>query len=366
MMRFIVSLICVFSIEGMIIVSDAAAYQAPFPHRHRVHSQITPTPTPDSTPVATPTPIPSATPAPTSSTGGGSAGYSQPCGIFSVDATLDLSYVDGKLIRVFWNSVQTDSTTYNWSSIDKQLTSLQAIGKKASLVVFPVPNPPSWIFTAGAQSYTDGSGSVLPIPWDSVFLNAWWNFISAFGSRYAKNSTILQISATGPSGAISFSGTIPGYTSNQFIQVWNQTNDRWAAAFPDTFLALPIRFFNDGTGPMVTSGTIRDYAVNTYNKTWRHFGVFGDMLTGQTPQGSMGTLFSDTAGMYSWGGLQACGVFAAPSAWPQCTFLTNDSPALALQHGADLKATYFEFYGTDLQAAANVATFTNWHTTNCQ
>ncbi len=300
------------------------------------------------------------------SSGGGSGTAAKPCGIFSVDATLDLSYVDGKLIRVFWNTIQTGPTTYNWSSIDSQLTSLQAIGKKASLVVFPVPNPPSWIFTAGAQSYTDGSGSVLPIPWDPVFLNAWWNFISAFGSRYADNSTILQISATGPSGAISFTGTIPGYSSSQFIQVWNQTTDRWAAAFPKTFLALPIRFFDDGNGAMVTSAAIRDYAVNTYNTSWRQFGAFGDMLTGQTPQASMGSFFADTAAAFSWAGLQACGVFAAPSDWPQCTFLPNDTPALALAHGTDLGATYFEFYATDLQAANNVAAFQSWHNTLCK
>ncbi len=289
----------------------------------------------------------------------------QPCGVFSADAVLNLPYVHGKVIHVFWSAIQPDPMTFDWTPIDTELFAVQGFGQKATLVVLPVPNPPGWIFDMGAVPYVDEKGDTLPLPWDSVYLAAWWSFIDALGARYGAHPDIVMVYGTGPSTAVWLAGSIDGYSPDLFIDAWQRTIDRWVVAFPDRFIALLIRYFDDGSGPTVTQAVIRDYAITRYNTTWTRIGVIGDMLTGATPDGVLGSFFSETAAKASWTAFQACGSFTNPTGWPQCTFLDGDTPELGFQHGTAMGATYFEFYQSDLQNADYMATFRTRHDSLC-
>ncbi len=308
---------------------------------------------PSATP--SPTPVPTNTPA---------LSAKRPCGIFSIDGVVSQPFVDGVLIRVFWNTIQPSINTFDWSSVDQQISNITSAGKKATLVVFPVPNTPSWVFSAGAQSYLDSDGNVKPIPWDTTFLYYWQALVDAMGSRYANNSSITQISATGPSGDVRLRTLPPGYTSTLFINAWTSTLDHYARAFPKTFMNVPISVVPDGTDPSATPSVIVNYAINQYNQTSKRFGAYGEMLTGLTPTGNLGTLFANTAAT-AWVSLQACGAFGNQAIWSGCNFAPGDTVNGGLQHGFDLGASYFELYSSDLTDPANASILQSWRNKIC-
>jgi hypothetical protein len=107
-------------------------------------------------------------------------------------------YVDGILVRVAWKDLETADNTYNWALIDSQITAAQTYGKKIALAVGGGPNSPTWLFNQGAQSlsFSIPFSGTIPIPWDTIFLTKWTEFITALGNRYADDTTIQLVYLT--------------------------------------------------------------------------------------------------------------------------------------------------------------------------
>jgi len=166
----------------------------------------------------------------------------------SVDpAVASKSYVNGILVRVVWKDIETSDNVYNWSLIDNQITAAQSYGKKISLAVGGGLNSPSWLYPLGVQSisYTVPFSGTIPIPWDTIFLTKWTDFITELGNRYANDTTIQLVYMTN-SSTNGFEMQLPfnptpsytsiAYTDQKIIDSWEQVIDAFDSSFPNHYL----------------------------------------------------------------------------------------------------------------------------------
>lgn len=180
-------------------------------------------------------------------------------------------YVDGILVRVAWKDLETADNTYNWALIDSQITAAQTYGKKIALAVGGGPNSPTWLFNQGAQSlsFSIPFSGTIPIPWDTIFLTKWTEFITALGNRYADDTTIQLVYLThstfnGFEMQLPFnptpSYTSIGYTDQKVIDSWKQIIDTYNTAFPNHYLTNDFH-------PVNSSNTVADSVYAYANLT---------------------------------------------------------------------------------------------------
>lgn len=162
-------------------------------------------------------------------------------------AVASKSYVKGILVRVSWKDIETADNISNWALIDNQLAAAKLYGKKISLAIGSGPNSPDWLFSQGAQSisYSVPFSGTIPIPWDTVFITKWTEFIAELGSRYANDTTIQLVYITN-SSTNGFEMQLPfnptpsylsiGYTDQNIIDSWKQVIDAFSISFPDHYL----------------------------------------------------------------------------------------------------------------------------------
>ena len=178
-----------------------------------------------------------------------SCGPTTGIGAGSVDpAVAAKPFVKGILVRVGWNYLETSDNTYNWALIDSQLSAARSYSKKVSLGIGCGIQIPQWVFTVGAQRLvtTVPIADTIAVPWDSVFLHKWTEFITALGNRY-KNDTTIQLVYMTNSTANGFEMQMPfvsnptlaavGYTSAKMTNSWKMVIDTFNAAFPNHYLS---------------------------------------------------------------------------------------------------------------------------------
>ncbi len=157
------------------------------------------------------------------------------------------NYVQGILVRAVWKDVEPADNTYNWSLIDDQISAAQSYGKKISISIGGGPNSPDWLYAAGSESmsFSFPFAGTIPVPWDSIFLNKWTEFIAEFGNRYQNDTTIQLVYITNSSGN-GFEMQIPfqptptyaelEYTDQKMIDSWKQVMRSFDMAFPNHYL----------------------------------------------------------------------------------------------------------------------------------
>ncbi len=126
------------------------------------------------------------------------------------------------------------------------------------LILIPGFGTPSWAMQ-GVQSgmfaigYGPGSGKLLPlpVPWDQTYLSRWFAFLKAIGGRYAGKVSFRMIAAAGPT-SVSPEMSLPhsqsdiaqwkklGYTSQKYINAWNQTYSVYSSTFPHQYFSLAL------------------------------------------------------------------------------------------------------------------------------
>jgi len=164
-----------------------------------------------------------------------------------VPAVATKSYVNGILIRVVWKDIETADNVYNWALIDNQIAAAESYGKKIALAVGTGPNSPDWLYNLGASSmsFTLPFSGTIPVPWNSVFLTKWKEFIAELGDRYENNTTIQLVYMTN-SSTNGFEMQLPymptpsyatlGYTDQLVIDSWEDVIDEYNSAFPNHYL----------------------------------------------------------------------------------------------------------------------------------
>jgi hypothetical protein len=220
--------------------------------------------------------------------------------------------VDGIAIRATWDYIETGNGVYNWSYLDSEVNAAINAGKKMSLSVVPGINTPSWVFAAGAQSFSYSNGSSgatqkIPVPWDSVYLAKWEGFIQALGKRYSSKPGLMSVKITGINAdtgeiylPISATDTrhwqAAGYTPDKVMGAWQAIVDTWVQAFPGkqvTMMQIPQGFPTiDNNGEIYSNqwgadvqivNTMIDYGISAYGSLFslQNNGLSDQWISGQ-------------------------------------------------------------------------------------
>lgn len=156
-------------------------------------------------------------------------------------------FVKGILVRVGWQLMEPSDNQYNWSLIDEQIAAAQSFGKKISLAIGSGISIPQWVLNAGTQSLVTSVpfNDTIAVPWDSIYLDQWTEFISALGNRYQNDTTIVLVYMT-HSTSNGYEMQLPfvttpslqaaGYTDAKMIQSWKTVINAFNMAFPNHYL----------------------------------------------------------------------------------------------------------------------------------
>jgi glycosyl hydrolase family 42 (putative beta-galactosidase) len=171
-----------------------------------------------------------------------------------VPAVAALEHVDGVLVRISWDDIETSPGIYDWILLDDQLAAAQSFEIKISLAIINGPGAPTWLAGMGVEMFDyllQGSPRQMPVPWDAVYQSRWMQFVSDFGARYVNEETISLVYITNSSGN-GFEMQLPrsptdtanwlaiGYTDELYADSWKDMIDIFAQAFPNHALSHEV------------------------------------------------------------------------------------------------------------------------------
>jgi hypothetical protein len=184
--------------------------------------------------------------------------------------------VSGIFIRVKWSTLEAKEDQYDWSFIDSEIDQAVAYGKKVSLAILAGDYTPHWIKKGGFTFLHfniiphDGDGKPhwvdIPIPWESVFINAYNDLMNDLrdhlkkkSSRYKaislikigginqesaetrlpyQDSTYISGNDTASNADIIWSEN--GYTPSKVIAAWQDIAGNCYKKFPDKPIDMAI------------------------------------------------------------------------------------------------------------------------------
>lgn len=185
-------------------------------------------------------------------------------------------FVKGILVRVGWELLEPTDNNYNWSLLDTQINRAQQYSKKVSLGIGCGIQIPQWVFDNGAQRLISSSpfNDTIAVPWDTVYLTKWKEFITTLGSRY-KNDTTIQLVYITHSTANGFEMQLPrvttptlaavGYTDTKMADSWNEVVATFNTAFPNHYLTNDFHPVNNSDA---VADTVYNYAVKTIGQRY--------------------------------------------------------------------------------------------------
>lgn len=171
-----------------------------------------------------------------------------------VPAIAQLDHVDGVLVRVAWEEIETSPGVYDWSLIDSQIQDAQTYGIKISLAVINGHVAPDWLPSTGVEMFDyifHENPESIPVPWDITFQSRWGQFVADLGARYENEDTISLLYITN-SSSNGFEMQLPrsptdianwmniGYTDALYADSWKFAIDAFADAFPNHALAHEV------------------------------------------------------------------------------------------------------------------------------
>ncbi len=185
--------------------------------------------------------------------------------------TLDNPFISGVALQIRWRDLEPVQGKPDWSKLDQLFAAAQSSKKWVQLLLFPGFFSPAWALE-GAQTavfplqYGPGKGTLekLPMPWDRVYLNHWFDFLKLVSDRYGKSPAFRLIAADGPT-SVSAEFTLPGkpeavetwlksgYTPRKYLDSWQKTFQVFAADFPNQYVSLSL-----GTGLNINDRGKRD------------------------------------------------------------------------------------------------------------
>ncbi len=208
--------------------------------------------------------------------------------------------VSGIFIRVGWNSVEAIEDNYDWSFVDSEIDNAIAYGKKVSIAFIAGDYSPHWIKKGGFTFLHfkiiphDGSGNNahwvdIPLPWETVFINAYSDLISDFkdhlksnSSRYAAISLIkicginqetaetrlpyedsTYVSGTDTASNAAQIWLANGYTPTKVLSAWQTIANACYKKFKDKPLDIAIIPDPNGFPSISDNGTIIPGLFNT-------------------------------------------------------------------------------------------------------
>lgn len=181
-------------------------------------------------------------------------------------------FVQGILVRIGWDLCEPSEDSYDWSLIEGQITAAKQYGKKISLAFVNGKFVPKWVFDKGAESMQvliPNTKDTIAVPWDSVHLKHWLDFIDEAGAHFRSDTTIQLVyitnaSTNGCEMQLPFSGTPSlndlNYSDQKLIDSWKQVVSAFANAFPNHYLSNDYHPVN---GSDVVADSVYSFAVSS-------------------------------------------------------------------------------------------------------
>jgi hypothetical protein len=122
--------------------------------------------------------------------------------------------VDGLLLGIAWDSLETGMSQYDWSTLDEWMSTANSRGRKVKLS-FPAHSPPAWLFQpvaggAGAAPLTFNYAphdamkgcrtETIAAPWDPVFLSQWDAYLAAVAAHLKSTGAYGAVTAVNLTG----------------------------------------------------------------------------------------------------------------------------------------------------------------------
>jgi len=288
-------------------------------------------------------------------------------------------FIAGIAVRTLWQTLEPTEGQFDWSFIDSEIQTAATAGKKVSIYFAASSRgTPDWVYAAGAQPYrfidqnpnhpTYGDTLLMPLPWDSVYIAKWTNFIRALGSRYANDTTLSYI--RGASESVTNGWGLPetdafgrawstyGYTPDTLLAVMKTVVDTFMTAFPRKAQWVEVGIIKfetqlSGRSQTYVAEQIAAYGFQTYPD---RFGVWREDISGCIPN-------PPTRGHWKilWdhkgrdGAQMLWSVQDGPTRMNQCGITPNDKATVlkaAVQTGLDYGMPYLEIYQADVLDAA--------------
>jgi len=171
------------------------------------------------------------------------------------DQALKNPVIRGVAFQIHWSEIQPVEGRLDWSKLDQLFAAAESSKKWVQLCVYAGFFSPAWALESARTEqfpvqYGPDKGKVLslPMPWDTVYLNHWFEFLKQVSDRYGKSSAFRVIAADGPT-SVTAEMTLPKdpgkwrndlYTPRKYIQAWQKVFQVYAADFPNQFISLTV------------------------------------------------------------------------------------------------------------------------------
>ena len=170
--------------------------------------------------------------------------------------------ISGITLGAHWDQTQPGNTgsasDYDWGYLDDAFAAATAAQKSVQLIITPGVDAPQWLFnqipscdplfTSGSAPSNCGSvtfvgypevqradQTMFPLPWNTVYQNAWGAFLTSVNARYGANPAFVAIAIAGPVGA-SDEMIFPTSVNTTVAQPSGLTvNATWAALIQHSF-----------------------------------------------------------------------------------------------------------------------------------
>jgi len=167
--------------------------------------------------------------------------------------------ISGMLIGQHWDNIEVSEGVEDWSYLDDAFAEANAANKSVQLTITPGFDSPGWLldqvpscdglFAAGNTALADcgkvtftafpeeerADGTLLPLPWNGVYQQAWKDFLMDLNARYARNPAFISIALAGPVGA-SPEMILPTSANDKEPQLGGLPADRvWDALIKNSF-----------------------------------------------------------------------------------------------------------------------------------
>jgi uncharacterized protein (TIGR03437 family) len=200
---------------------------------------------------------------------------------------------DGITLLQGWRSFEPDRGSYNWTELDKWMSTAISSGKKVTLAIRAGQDTPCWLFQApqcgagyskpyaGATPITfqvsarQGVGqsqcnsATIAAPWDPVFLSEWDSMLAALAAHLKSAGTYNAVTSVRLTGVNRTTAELrlpeeilttpcatnsiqtwlqasPPYRPARLLQAWDTITSSFQKSFPDKFFGLEV--VPDGTG----------------------------------------------------------------------------------------------------------------------
>ena len=133
--------------------------------------------------------------------------------------------ISGITFGAHWDQTQPSSGTaassFDWSYLDDVFTAASAAQKTVQIIMTPGVDAPAWLmaeipscdplFTKGSAPADCGTvtfagfpeqqradTNVMPLPWNTVYQQAWNAFLTSLNARYGSNPALVAVAIAGP------------------------------------------------------------------------------------------------------------------------------------------------------------------------